>query len=325
MKTLNTIRTNLRWEDPTDRMEKFRIYFIALIPVMTLSTVFFGLNSLRLLIVGGLTALATGFFFRWGNKPDFSPAFSRWDLIPGLLIALTLPAGVSLWFVALAAVLATLCSNLKFVSSAGMTFLAVLLVRSLLQLIFPTQMESWTAIITSMDAFTGATPLGIWKSGIPETKGVTALAKTGIYPGNLDLFWGNISGSLGEISSIAILIGGLYLIARRSIAWRIPVTAITTVLILQGILWLINPIHFLSPVAHLFSGGLFLGLFYFAADQEMAPASYRHQLAMGSAMGMITLLLRNFGPQPEGIGWAILLTYALLHLALLWPMVRKVR
>ena len=123
---------------------------------------------------------------------------------------------------------------------------------------------------------------------------------------------GNMPGSLGEVSAIALLLGGLYLLWRKVISWHIPVSFIATTLILSGIFWLVDSNRYPDPLFHLLTGGLLLGAFFMATDMVTSPVTHAGSWIFGIGIGFLVVLIRVWGGLPEGVMYAILLMNALV-------------
>ena len=121
-------------------------------------------------------------------------------------------------------------------------------------------------------------------------------------------------GSLGEISAILLIIGGLYMLWKKVITWQTPVSIILTVLVVSGIFWMVNPEMYVNPVYHIFTGGLMLGAIFMATDMVTSPMTGKGQLIYGIGIGLITISIRMFGAYPEGISFAILIMNAFVPL-----------
>ena len=119
-----------------------------------------------------------------------------------------------------------------------------------------------------------------------------------------------MGGSLGEVSALALLLGGLFLLYKKIITWHIPFSFIGTVVIISGIFWLIDPTRYPNPAFHLITGGLILGAFFMATDMVSSPVTYKGMLIFGFGCGLLTVLIRLFGGYPEGVSFAILLMNA---------------
>jgi electron transport complex protein RnfD len=192
--------------------------------------------------------------------------------------------------------------------------------RAVLQAAFPVAMTSWhagmsaerfTSVPGSMlafpfaqptyDALSGATPLSAWKfdGQVTETS---------------DLVLGLTSGSTGETGAALILLGGLYLVARNMMSWRIPVSILATVFAFSGILYLVDPSAYPPPLFMLFSGGLMLGAVFMATDMVGSPMTHRGVVVHGIFIGAMTVVIRVWGGMPEGVMYAILLGNAMVPL-----------
>jgi electron transport complex protein RnfD len=150
------------------------------------------------------------------------------------------------------------------------------------------------------------------KEGIKNGQPVIEILKD--VPTNMDLFLGNMAGSLGEISVLALLIGAVLLFIRKIITWHIPVSVVLSAAIFSGILWLINPAQHADPIFHLLTGGLVLGAFYMATDMTTSPMNPRAQIIFGIGIGILTVIIRVWGAYPEGVSFAILIMNALVPL-----------
>jgi len=190
--------------------------------------------------------------------------------------------------------------------------------RVFLLISFSADMSRWPSVITSRtnfnvpDALTNATPLGIVKDGLASGGQLEALmAKT---PSYLDMFIGHVGGSVGEVSALALLIGGIFLIYKKVISWHIPISFIFGVVLLSGILWLVDSTKYNDPLFHLITGGIMLGVFFMATDLATSPMSKMGMLIFGFFIGIITILIRVFGSYPEGVSFAILIMNAFVPL-----------
>jgi electron transport complex protein RnfD len=175
---------------------------------------------------------------------------------------------------------------------------------------FPTAMTTWPQAQPIFekgffaDAVTGPTPLGILKES-----GVGSLAETGDMQ-FLDMVLGNRGGAFGEVCAIALLLGAIYLLARRVIEFVTPLTILLTVFIFTGICHLVNPANFIAPWYHIVYGGLILGAFFMATDMVTTPMTIRGKILFGVGVGLITVVIRLWGAYPEGVSFAILIMNA---------------
>lgn len=275
---------------------------IALVPALLVGLYFFGLGAL----VVTLTAVASCVLFEYliqkfmlkgsNTVMDGSAALT------GLLLALNLPSNIPAWMVVIGSLVAIGIGKMSFGGLGNNPFNPALIGRVFLLISFPVEMTTWPRpvpfSVAYLDAETAPTTLAMIKGHFGEI------------PSTLDLFIGNMGGSLGEISAVAILIGLVYLLVKKIITWHIPVSILATVFIFTGILNLANPELYASPVVHLFSGGLMLGAVFMATDYVTSPMNPRGMLVYGVGIGIITVVIRAFGAYPEGVSFAILIMNA---------------
>jgi electron transport complex protein RnfD len=188
--------------------------------------------------------------------------------------------------------------------------------RVFLMISFPVEMTSWPrpmAFSTQLtDAVTGPTALAIWKEGVGQGASVSEILPE--IPSYVNLLIGQMGGSIGEISALALLLGGLYMLIRKIITWHIPVAYLGSVVVFAGVSWLIDPTYYMDPLFHLLTGGLMLGALYMATDMVTSPMSYRGQIIFGVGCGVLTMVIRLFGAYPEGVSFAILIMNAFVPL-----------
>jgi electron transport complex protein RnfD len=187
--------------------------------------------------------------------------------------------------------------------------------RVFLLISFPVQMTSWPvpkALFAEgvTDAITGPTTLGVLKEGLDAGKSVQEIMASPNFPGYVNDLMGAQGGSLGEISALALLLGAIYMFSRRIITWHIPTAYIGSAVVFSGILWLIDPTHYIDPLMHLLAGGMILGVFYMATDMVSSPMTPRGQIVFGVGAGLLTILIRVWGAYPEGVSFAILIMNA---------------
>jgi electron transport complex protein RnfD len=179
-------------------------------------------------------------------------------------------------------------------------FNPALLARAFLMAAFPALLTKWTHPIT-LNAVTGATPLGLMKFD----KVVTPY---------MDMFLGNIPGSLGETSALAILIGAVYLFARGYADWRIPVGFLATALLLGGAFYLSDSTAYPAPLFHMFGGGMMIGALFMATDPVTTPVTKRGRWIFGIGCGLFVIIIRTWSGLPEGVMYSILLMNCLTPL-----------
>ncbi len=279
-----------------------RDVLIALLPAVLAAALRHGFDAFRLILVCAsscvLAEMAARFLMRRSLAIGDLSA-----LVTGLLLALNLPPLLPSWMAALGSFVAIIIAKQLFGGLGYNIFNPALAGRVFLLISFPVAMTTWAL----PDAVTTATPLSAWKTAWAAGAPPPAFGET--WPLR-DLFLGIRNGglgSLGEISEAAILLGGLYLLARRVIDWEIPLFFIGTVAILSGIFHWIDPTRNLSPLYHLATGGLFLGAFFMATDLVTTPVTRTGQILFALGCGVLTFVIRRFGGYPEGVSFAILI------------------
>lgn len=292
--------------ETTDKVMRLVIY--ALLPATALSIYFFGLPALGVLLICTLgcvafEALACKIMARPQTIADGSAALT------GILLALNLPPSSPWWLSLLGAAIAILIGKQVYGGLGYNPFNPALVARVVLLISFPVQMTSWTAptpIGSGVDAVTAATPLGEMKTAVMLTGKLPEMATSGFS----NYFFGNMAGSLGEVSALALLLGGLFLLYKKIITWHTPISFIGTVVVVSGLFWLTDPTKYPNPLFHLITGGLILGAFFMATDMVSSPVTYKGMLIFGFGCGLLTVLIRLFGGYPEGVSFAILLMNA---------------
>jgi len=270
---------------------------IALLPAVAFSVYYFGLQSLLVMLTAIAACLATEFLLKKLRNKEINEGSG---VVTGLLLAMTLPPGLHLGYVVLGSVFAIAIGKEIFGGLGNNIFNPALLGRAFLQASFPVKMTTWVQTNQmTMDAKTFATPLGGFKFG----EGVIH-SFSDYFNG---LIMGNVGGCLGETSSIAIIVGGLFLIWKNWADWRIPTSFLGTVFVLGGLFWLIDPVTYPDPVFHLFAGGLMIGAFFMATDMVTSPEMPLGNWIFGIGCGFFVIIIRLFGGLPEGVMYAILL------------------
>lgn len=285
-----------------------------LIPVVAAAIYFFGLGALMVLLAATAGCLLIEFIFdRSGTKGSSLKDGSA--LITGLLLALTLPPGFPLWMAFLGGVIAIGMGKVIWGGLGQNVFNPALVGRAFLQAAFPTAITTWsppdgrylsfrgTNIALpfmhgeNVDGVTAATPLARMKFSHDPTK-------------IQDLLIGHTAGSLGETMALFLILAGIYMIIRKIINWRIPVSILITVFVLSSIFWLLKPGTYPSPVFMILSGGLLLGTVYMATDLVTSPITNKGLWIYGFGIGALVVMIRLWGGLPEGVMYAILLMNA---------------
>ncbi len=279
-----------------------------MIPVMLWSVFVFGLDALRVIAIAVISCLAFEYLIQkylMKIKPSVTDGSA---LVTGVLLAFNVPSNIPWWIILIGSLVSIGIGKLSFGGLGNNIFNPALVGRVFLLISFPVQMTSWPVNkLAGIDAVTSATPLSLIKEGITNGKSISQIQGL---PNVNDVMLGIDGGSLGEISALLLVLGGIYMLWKKVITWHIPVSIIATVVLLAGIFWLINPEMYINPVYHIFAGGLMLGAIFMATDMVSSPMTPKGQLIYGFGIGLITISIRMFGAYPEGISFAILIMNA---------------
>jgi len=270
---------------------------LALVPAVIASLYFFGVQAIWLIVTCILTALLTEFIFQRLRRKSVTVTDGS-AVITGLLLALILPPSFPLWAAVLGAVVAIALGKQIFGGLGHNIFNPALIGRAFLAATFPVLMTTWRS---PFDAVTTATPLAMMKF-------------EGVKTPYLELFLGSTAGSLGETSSLALLVGAGYLLFKGYIDWRIPASFLSTVAVFGGTFWIINPGEYPNPLFHLLAGGLMLGALFMATDPVTTPVTKRGRWVFGLGAGVLVIIIRLWGGLPEGVMYSILLMNGLTPL-----------
>ena len=279
---------HVRASETTSRI--MRDVMIALLPATAFGVYIFGLNALMVVLVSVVFAMLTEAVIQllMHKKVTVSDGSAA---VTGLLLALNQPPSVPFWIPMLGSVFAIAIVKQAF-GGIGHNFInPALAARAFLLASWPTLMTTWT--IPGADAVSAATPLGALKMG-------EALSSY------QNMFIGNIGGCIGETSAIALIVGGLYLIARRVIDPRIPVVYIGTVALFT---WIAGPQGLFTGDAlyHILGGGLMLGALFMATDYTTSPMSGTGKIVFAAGCGVLTSVIRLWGGYPEGVSYSIMI------------------
>lgn len=290
--TLLIVSSSPHLHSPDNIPAAMRDVLIALVPALIAAVYFFRLPAVMVILACVVSAYCAEMVCLKIMKKDMATReYSA--VITGLLLAFCLPPTLPPWMAALGSVFAVVVAKHLFGGLGNNIFNPALIGRAFLLASFPVAMTSW---VSPFDGVTTASPLGIMKEATGRQ-----------LPGIAEMFLGNVSGSLGETSALAILIGGLYLLFRRHIDWRIPGSYLGTVFVLTSIVAAVKGQGLWYPVFHLFAGGLFLGAFFMATDWVTSPVTKMGRIVFGVGAGIIVVLIRLKGGYPEGVCYSILL------------------
>lgn len=268
-----------------------RDVIIALVPATAAGIYYFGLRALILIVAAIISAV----FFEWLYEKITKKPVTINDLsavVTGLLLAMNLPASAPVWVAIVGSAFAIIFAKQLF-GGLGQNFINPALAgRAFLLASYPTEMTTWVVPNgLAADAATYATPLAQLKNG-------TLDASLG------QLVMGQVGGTIGETCAIALIIGGIYLLYKHVISWKIPVIYIATVFILFAV---IGRHGMRMPVQEIFAGGVMLGGIFMATDYASSPVTPKGQIIFAVGAGLITYLIRTFGGYPEGVSYSILL------------------
>jgi Na+-translocating ferredoxin:NAD+ oxidoreductase subunit D len=285
------VSTSPHWRDKTTTQELMLSVIIALLPALGVAVYIFKLPALLVLGSAALAAVATEAVIAFFQKKPL-PILDGSALLTGLLLAMTLPPTTPWWAAALGAFFAIAIAKQAFGGLGMNIFNPALAGRAFLLASYPVLITTW---VKPFSGLTTATPLALAK----ETDLATALASSSY----LDSFLGLSSGSLGETSALALLVGGVLLLLRRVIHWQIPVFYIGTV---AGLAFILQQ----DVLFHLLNGGLLLGAFFMATDYVTSPITPWGKVIFGIGAGILVMVIRLWGGYPEGVCYSILLMNA---------------
>lgn len=268
-----------------------RDVIIALVPATAAGIYYFGLRALILIVAAIISAV----FFEWLYEKITKKPVTINDLsavVTGLLLAMNLPASAPVWVAIVGSAFAIIFAKQLF-GGLGQNFINPALAgRAFLLASYPTEMTTWGVPNgLAADAATYATPLAQLKNG-------TLDASLG------QLVLGQVGGTIGETCAIALIIGGIYLLYKHVISWKIPVIYIATVFILFAV---IGRHGMRMPLQEIFAGGVMLGGIFMATDYASSPVTPKGQVIFAVGAGLLTYLIRTFGGYPEGVSYSILI------------------
>ena len=273
---------------------------IAMIPAAAFGVFHFGLHALLVMIVTVAACVASEYVYeKFMNKPITIMDMSA--VVTGLILALNMPPEIPLWIPALGGVFAIIVVK-QLYGGLGQNFMnPPLAARCFLLISLALFMNDFSSPAIGFDSVSGATPLASMRAG-----GTVDLAA---------LITGQIPGTIGEVSAIALIIGGIYMIARKVISPRIPLIYIGTTAVF---IFLFGGFDINYTLCQVFAGGLIFGAFFMATDYVTSPITPKGQVVYGVVLGVLTGIFRLWGASPEGVSYAIILSN------LLGPMLEKV-
>ena len=293
---------------------------IGLVPAMAAAGFYFRVYALILISTCVISSVATEWLCNIiRKKPNSLGDFSA--VVTGIILALSVPPSLPVWAAVIGSCFAIAIGNMVFGGLGANIFNPAMVGRAFLTASFGVMMTTWTVPATidaampeiaadnKVDARTQATPLALSKQAI-KSKDNACLVNEQLKAA----FTGEVGGCLGETSAIALLIGGVYLLLRRTISFHIPLAVLLSAFVFASIAYLINPDAYISPLVHLTGGGLLLGAFFIATDPVTAPLTKKGMWIFGIGVGTITMLIRIVGEYPEGVMFSVLLMNAVTPL-----------
>ncbi len=288
----------------------------SLLPAMLVSFYFFGLAAILLTLTAVVSCMAFEFIIQKYLIKGPLTIFDGSAIITGVLLAFNVPANLPLGLVVIGAAVAIGMGKMTFGGLGKNPFNPALVGRVFLMISFPVQMTTYpepSVFSTKLtDVVTGPTPLTFLKDGILRGQEVSELMPN--LPDYSNLMMGNMGGSVGEVSAIALILGGVFMLLRNIISWHIPVSYLGSAAVFSAIFWVIAPETYPDPLFHLLTGGLMLGAIYMATDYTTSPMAPGGMLIFGVGCGVLTIIIRLFGAYPEGVAFSILIMNAFVPL-----------
>jgi len=289
---------------------------LALIPAFLASVYFFGTGA----IIVTATAVVSCITFEYLiqryilRKPISITDGSA--LVTGLLLALNLPSNIPVLMIIIGSLVAIGVAKMTFGGLGNNPFNPALVGRVFMLISFPVQMTTWpvpSGFKTGyIDAATGATPLAIIKEGLKNGESLSQLMEK--IPTTFSMLIGNMGGSIGEVSALALLIGLVYMLYKKIITWHIPVSVIGSLAVFTSIMWIADPGSYAGPGFHILAGGVLLGAIFMATDYVTSPMNPKAMIIYGCGIGILTAIIRIWGAYPEGVSFAILIMNAFVPL-----------
>ena len=296
---------------------------IGLVPAMVAAGYFFRIHAFILIPTCVISCVVTEWLCnvlrKKANAFESLGDFSA--VVTGIILALSVPPSLPVWSAVIGSAFAIAIGKMVFGGLGANIFNPAMVGRAFLTACFGMLMTTWTVPATidnsmpkisadnKVDARTQATPLAWSKEAIKSKEGAEDVKAQLVAA-----FTGEVGGCLGETSALALLIGGIYLLIRRTISLHIPLAVLLSAFVFATIAYLINSDAYVSPLCHLCSGGLLIGAFFIATDPVTAPLTTKGMWIFGAGVGALTVLIRIVGEYPEGMMYAVLLMNAVTPL-----------
>jgi electron transport complex protein RnfD len=296
---------------------------VGLVPAMAMAGYYFRVRALVLIVTCVVSAVVTEWLCNVISKKA-KPLESLGDLsavVTGIILAISVPPGLPFWAAIIGSSFAIAIGKMVFGGLGSNIFNPAMAGRAFLSACFGVLMTTWAVPATidtkmpqiaadnTVNARTQATPLA-WSKNAIKTKTAARVVNRQLE----DTFTGEVGGCLGETSAMALLIGGIYLLIRKTINVHIPLAVSISAFVFASVGYLINSEAYISPLVHLTSGGMLLCVFFIATDPVTAPLTTKGMWIFGVGVGGIIMLIRIVGEYPEGVMYAILLMNAVTPL-----------
>ena len=277
---------------------------LALLPALAVSTYVLGWSVLTTTAIAVAGCVAFEYLICRFLLKRASTIGDLSAVVTGVLLAFNLPAGIPWWIVLIGSLVAIGIGKMTFGGLGCNPFNPALTGRIFLLIAYPVQMTDWTTNVP--DTLSGSTIL-------PTIKYQPELVSKLDF---MQMFGGNMNGSMGEIGALALILGGLYLLWRRVISWHIPVSILATMAIFAAIVGAGygGSVVYELPLFHLLAGGSLLGAIFMATDYSTSPMTHKGMIIYGVGIGIITMVIRLWGAYPEGMSFAIFIMNAVTPL-----------
>ena len=295
--------------NPQTTQSLMRDVLIALVPAFSLSVLVYGLDVLRVTAIAVVSCVLLEYLIQRFLIKDDCTVKNLSAVLTGVLLAFNLPSDIPWWIIVIGSVVAIGVAKMTFGGLGRNPFNPALVGRVFLLIAYPVQMTSFPQPTSNqfVDAFSGATPLAAVKTNLVEVGDVNLL----------NMLSGMMPGSLGEIASLALILGGLYMLWRKVITWHIPVAVLGSMALFAVVVAFMKgggSLFYELPAFHLMAGGALLGAIFMATDYVTSPMTHKGMLIYGVGIGVITMIIRLWGAYPEGMSFAILLMNAVTPL-----------
>ena len=304
------VATAPHMHSPESTKSLMRDVLIALVPAFIVSAYVYGLDALRVTAIAVVSCVLVEYLIQKFLLKGATTIGNLSAVVTGVLLAFNMPANIAWWIVVIGSIVAIGVAKMTFGGLGRNPFNPALVGRVFLLIAYPAQMTSFPqpAVGEDVDALAGATPLAALKAQAVAAGDVNLL----------NMFAGVMPGSMGEIAAAALLAGGLYMLWRRVITWHIPVAVLGSMAAFAFVVALaqggVSSLMYELPAFHLLAGGAMLGAIFMATDYVTSPMNPKGMIIYGIGIGLITMVIRQWGAYPEGMSFAILIMNAVAPL-----------